>query len=33
MLENSVKKYPALEGRFLQVSGVSFEFDDTKPVG
>ena len=25
--------YPKLEGRFLQVSGVSFAFDPTRPAG
>ncbi|CAJ1391032.1 unnamed protein product, partial [Effrenium voratum] len=29
-LENSVSQYPRLEGRFLQVSGVSFSFDAKK---
>jgi len=32
-LENGVSQYPKLEGRFLQVSGVSFAFDPTKPSG
>ncbi|XP_041969066.1 snake venom 5'-nucleotidase isoform X2 [Aricia agestis] len=32
-LENSVSKYPSLEGRFPQVAGVSFAFDPTAPVG
>jgi 5'-nucleotidase len=31
-LENSVCLYPALEGRFPQVSGISFAFDPTKPA-
>ena len=30
-LENSVSAYPALEGRFPQVSNISFEFEPTKP--
>lgn len=29
-LENGVKTYPALEGRFPQVSGIEFEFDPAK---
>ena len=32
-LENGVSMHPRLEGRFLQVSGVSFEFDPTRPAG
>lgn len=32
-LENSVGKYPALEGRFPQVSNIHFEFDPSKPEG
>lgn len=32
-LENAVSKYPALEGRFPQVSGISFTFDPAKPEG
>jgi 5'-nucleotidase len=32
-LENGVSMYPKLEGRFLQVSGVSFGFDPTRPAG
>ena len=32
-LENSVSSYPKLEGRFPQVSGVSFVFDPTKEPG
>ena len=32
-LENAVSKYPQLEGRFLQVSGLKFAFDPSKPVG
>ena len=32
-LENGVSKWPALEGRFPQVSGIQFAFDPTKPVG
>lgn len=31
MLENGVCAYPKLEGRFLQVSGISFAFDAAKP--
>lgn len=30
-IENSVSQWPRLEGRFLQVSGVSFVFDASKP--
>lgn len=30
-LENSVSTYPALEGRFPQVSNIKFEFDASKP--
>ena len=30
-LENSVSAYPSLEGRFPQVSNISFEFDPVKP--
>ncbi|KAF2726005.1 Metallo-dependent phosphatase [Polychaeton citri CBS 116435] len=32
-LENGVSKYPALEGRFPQVSNISFTFDPSKPEG
>ncbi|KAG8188882.1 hypothetical protein JTE90_014942 [Oedothorax gibbosus] len=32
-LENGVSQYPKLEGRFPQVSGVSFAFDPDKPPG
>lgn len=32
-LENAVSKYPALEGRFPQVSGISLVFDPSKHVG
>lgn len=32
-LENGVSQYPKLEGRFPQVSGVSFAFDPEKPKG
>lgn len=32
-LENSVSMYPALEGRFPQVSNIKFTFDPSKPVG
>ena len=32
-LENGVSQYPALEGRFLQVSGIGFGFDPKKIVG
>ncbi|CAL1165957.1 unnamed protein product [Cladocopium goreaui] len=31
-LENSVSQYPRLEGRFAQVSGVTFSFDAAKPA-
>ncbi|PKS06028.1 hypothetical protein jhhlp_007862 [Lomentospora prolificans] len=32
-LENGVSLYPALEGRFPQVSNIRFTFDPKKPVG
>eukprot|EP00041_Stephanoeca_diplocostata_P032005 m.1012301 g.1012301 ORF g.1012301 m.1012301 type:complete len:965 (+) comp24066_c1_seq7:370-3264(+) len=32
-LENGVSKYPKLEGRFPQVSGIWFEFDPRQPPG
>lgn len=32
-LENGVSLYPALEGRFPQVSGINFEFDPSKDRG
>ncbi|KAH6609843.1 hypothetical protein Trco_003189 [Trichoderma cornu-damae] len=32
-LENGVSLYPALEGRFAQVSGIEYEFDPAKPSG
>lgn len=32
-LENGVRMWPRLEGRFLAVSGVRFEFDGAKPAG
>ncbi|KAH9515746.1 hypothetical protein Btru_011888 [Bulinus truncatus] len=32
-LENGVSKYPIKEGRFLQVAGLSFGFDPTRPPG
>jgi len=32
-LENGVSMYPTLEGRFPQVSGVTFGFDPTKLPG
>ena len=32
-LENSVSKYPALEGRFPQVSNIEFEFHPERPEG
>lgn len=32
-LENSVSKYPALEGRFPQVANIELEFDPNKPEG
>ncbi|KAK4156079.1 Metallo-dependent phosphatase-like protein [Chaetomidium leptoderma] len=32
-LENGVSLYPALEGRFPQVSNINFEFDPSRPVG
>lgn len=33
IFENSVSQYPLLDGRFLQVSGVSFQFDPRLPAG
>eukprot|EP00210_Caulerpa_lentillifera_P003685 g3518.t1 len=33
VLENGVSQYPKLEGRFLQVSGLSFSFDPSKDPG
>ncbi|GAB6023701.1 hypothetical protein CHUAL_008461 [Chamberlinius hualienensis] len=33
VLENGVSQYPKLEGRFPQVSGISFAFDPSKPPG
>lgn len=32
-LENAVSKYPALEGRFPQVSNIEMEFDPKAPEG
>ena len=32
-LENGVSKYPDHEGRFLQVSGIQYSFDPSKPPG
>lgn len=32
-LENGVSQYPNLEGRFPQVSGISFTFDPSQPSG
>jgi len=32
-LENGVSMFPKLEGRFPQVSGISFAFDPEKPAG
>ncbi|KAK8004764.1 5'-nucleotidase [Apiospora arundinis] len=32
-LENSVSQFPALEGRFPQVSNIEFSFDSSKPSG
>ncbi|KAH6612832.1 Metallo-dependent phosphatase-like protein [Chaetomium sp. MPI-SDFR-AT-0129] len=32
-LENGVSLYPALEGRFPQVSNIRFSFDPSRPVG
>ena len=32
-LENGVSNYPALEGRFPQVSNIRFEVDYSKPPG
>ena len=33
VLETGVGSWPALEGRFLQVSGISFAFDGAAPRG
>jgi len=33
VLENCVSMYPRLEGRFAQVSGVTFSFDANRPAG
>ena len=33
VLENGVSQYPKLEGRFPQVSGISFTFDSSQPSG
>lgn len=33
MLEHSVSGYPAAQGAFLQVSGITFIFDPAQPVG
>lgn len=32
-LENGLSQYPALEGRFPQVSNITFKFDGQKPSG
>eukprot|EP00090_Calanus_glacialis_P005153 TRINITY_DN13964_c1_g1_i1.p1 TRINITY_DN13964_c1_g1~~TRINITY_DN13964_c1_g1_i1.p1 ORF type:complete len:276 (-),score=77.76 TRINITY_DN13964_c1_g1_i1:185-946(-) len=32
-LENGVSQWPKLEGRFPQVSGITFAFDPSKPAG
>ena len=32
-LENGVSQWPKLEGRFPQVSGITFAFDPSKPPG
>ena len=32
-LENSCSAYPALEGRFAQVSGLAYAFDAARPAG
>ncbi|KAL7622706.1 hypothetical protein AAE478_006384 [Parahypoxylon ruwenzoriense] len=32
-LENGLSQYPALEGRFPQVSNITFKFDGQKPTG
>lgn len=32
-LENGVSRYPAKEGRFLQVDGIRFAFDPNQPAG
>lgn len=32
-LENSVSEYPKQDGRFLQVSGITFKFDPEQPAG
>lgn len=33
MLENSVSKWPALEGRYLQLGGIKMEFDPSQGEG
>ena len=33
MLENGVSRYPDADGRFPQVSGITFKFDAAQPVG
>lgn len=33
VLENGVSQYPKHEGRFLQVAGIQFAFDPSKPGG
>lgn len=33
LFENSVSQYPLLDGRFLQISGVAFNFDPRLPAG
>ncbi|PAA63961.1 hypothetical protein BOX15_Mlig003231g1, partial [Macrostomum lignano] len=33
VLENGVSQWPALEGRFPQVSGIKFRFDGSRPAG
>ena len=33
MLENSVSKWPALEGRYLQLGGIKMKFDPSKEEG
>lgn len=31
LLEHSVSKYPAFEGRFMMISGIRYTFDASKP--
>lgn len=31
VMENSISRYPSADGRFLQIAGITIEFDPTKP--